>query len=118
MKEYIVGRKPGCDIMAPGNALTVSGRHLRIRETPESGVFEISDLGSSNGTFSYQDGGWVPVTSTVRCHADTPLVLGNFETTIRRLLPAEAAAALPPERSAKKHTMRDEHGNVIYTNNR
>lgn len=47
MKTYIVGRSDSADIQLEDSS--VSGQHLSI--TPQSGRWQVKDLGSTNGTF-------------------------------------------------------------------
>ena len=74
------------------NDMTVSRRHCALRRIgPDD--YEVEDLGSSRGTVA--DG--IPV-ARMRVKVDTPLMLGNFQTSVGRLLglqvsPRSSAAA-------------------------
>ncbi|NJO42228.1 MAG: FHA domain-containing protein [Cyanobacteria bacterium CRU_2_1] len=51
-QDTIVGREPSCQIVLDSQQyIGVSRRHSAIRYKPELQGFELSDLGSSNGTF-------------------------------------------------------------------
>lgn len=70
--------------------LSVSKRHLSATPMAD-GRWSIEDLGSTNGT--YVNG--LPVVTAV-IDADTPLMLGSLQTTLRQLLnPAPASKAKP-----------------------
>lgn len=50
--EVVIGREPTCQIVLDSPAYSsVSRRHALIRFRPDVQTFEVSDLGSSNGTF-------------------------------------------------------------------
>lgn len=52
MQAAVIGREPDCQVVLDSAKYGgVSRRHAMIRYRPESLSFEISDLGSSNGTF-------------------------------------------------------------------
>lgn len=71
--------------------LSVSKRHLSA--TPMSdGRWSIEDLGSTNGT--YVNG--LPVVTAV-VDADTPLMLGSLQTTLRQLLNLAPAPKVVPK---------------------
>ncbi len=78
--------------------MSVSKRHLSATPTAD-GRWSIEDLGSTNGT--YVNG--LPVVTAV-IDADTPLMLGSLQTTLRQLLnlAPEAVAAPKPAPSAPK----------------
>lgn len=65
--------------------LSVSKRHLAATPMAD-GRWSIEDLGSTNGT--YVNG--LPVVTAV-VDADTPLMLGSLQTTLRQLLKLKAA---------------------------
>jgi DNA-binding NtrC family response regulator len=80
----VVGADATCDVVLTDGA--VSGRHLTV--VPKQAGFEVSDLGSRNGTFL--DG--VAITKAL-VPVGTTLRLG---TTLLQLLPAEEAVDIPP----------------------
>lgn len=77
----------------PIEDLSVSKRHLSATPMAD-GRWSIEDLGSTNGTYV---NGLPVVTATVE--ADTPLMLGSLQTTLRQLLniaPASKSASVKP----------------------
>lgn len=77
-QEMIVGRLGSQAIKI--DDMSVSRKHCKIKRLSQT-EFEIEDLGSTRGTVV----GGLPVYMT-RVKADTPLMLGNFKTTVGRLL--------------------------------
>ncbi len=75
--------------------MSVSKRHLAATPMAD-GRWSIEDLGSTNGT--YVNG--LPVVTAV-VDADTPLMLGSLQTTLRRLLNLAPASAAKPAAAPK-----------------
>lgn len=73
------------------NDLSVSKRHLSATPMAD-GRWSIEDLGSTNGT--YVNG--LPVVTAV-VDADTPLMLGSLQTTLRHLLNLAPAPKVVPK---------------------
>lgn len=71
--------------------LSVSKRHLSATPMPD-GRWSIEDLGSTNGT--YVNG--LPVVTAI-VDADTPLMLGSLQTTLRQLLNLAPAPKVVPK---------------------
>lgn len=71
--------------------LSVSKRHLSATPMPD-GRWSIEDLGSTNGT--YVNG--LPVVTAI-VDADTPLMLGSLQTTLRHLLNLAPAPKVVPK---------------------
>jgi DNA-binding NtrC family response regulator len=80
----VVGADPGCDVLLHDPA--VSGRHFQV--VPSRNGFEVTDLGSRNGTFLDET-----LVSRVVVPPGTTLRTG---TTVLQLLPAEELVEIPP----------------------
>lgn len=95
---------------------TVSRRHCQITRL-DSNLFMLEDLGSTNGTTA----SGLPVVRT-RVAADTPLMLGHFQTTVGDLLGIQISKPIPtpgmaPQPAAtQKKTVHIAHLGVIYEN--
>ena len=76
--------------------LSVSKRHLSAAPMAD-GRWSIEDLGSTNGT--YVNG--LPVVTAI-VNADTPLMLGSLQTTLRQLLNLAPASKAKPAAAAPK----------------
>lgn len=82
-----IGReKPAADValIGPG-ANTVSRKHAALSKTTTPGTYTLADLGSSNGTFVYADGRWLPVTK-VRVDRNTKIRFGQFATSVAEIV--------------------------------
>lgn len=87
-QSVIIGRQGQQSVSI--DDMSVSKRHLSA--TPMSdGRWSIEDLGSTNGT--YVNG--LPVVTAI-VDADTPLMLGSLQTTLRQLLNLTPASAAKP----------------------
>lgn len=82
-----IGReKPAADVAIAGpGANTVSRKHATISKGSTPGTYTLTDLGSSNGTFAYVDGQWVPVTKA-RVDRNTRVRFGKLCTTIAEIV--------------------------------
>ena len=97
-KSIIIG-KAG-DIIPPAaeGIHTISRHHLSVEPTSTSGIYRLEDLNSTNHSY-YCD----PTTSEwrefrkLRVGEDTLIRMGDYVTTIRRLLPRWAKISLPVE---------------------
>jgi hypothetical protein len=87
-KVFLVGRKNSsrpCDINLPETELSVSRHHLELT-VANNGVFYILNLEVRNSTMVKKpDGAWMTVTQA-KVEVDTPIRLGEYETTPRKLL--------------------------------
>jgi len=84
MDHINVGRSSGNDVVLEN--LTVSRRHAEIVSRPD-GLYDVTDLDSTGGTFVYMKGEWVQFEqATVR--GDEPLRLGSQKITVNDLLAA------------------------------
>lgn len=85
--KYIVGRTRTADIVPDvGRGFeTISGRHLTVEPTG-NGLYRLTDLGSSNGSF-YEDGhgGWCRFVA-VELTGPHKIRLGSYKTTVEALV--------------------------------
>lgn len=103
-KPYKVGRGSAADIRIPKTHDTVGNLHLQIEELgPEKVV--VTDLKSANGTFLRVGSKWEEITQPRIVSRDAEIMLGEYQTTPRRLL-AEAAAE--PADDKKYRSTKDE----------
>lgn len=82
MRRYRIGRADTNDIVLADT--TVSREHAELAELGE-GRFSIKDLGSSYGIAIRESGQWMKVTET-ELRSDTPLRIGDYETTVSDLV--------------------------------
>lgn len=105
--KAIIGRIPPADIIPTGAQLdTVSAEHAIVEQTSEPGIWKLTDIGSSNGTFVKAQGQWVRLTPRVpvKVATDTVLRLGFVETTMNDLLAGMSSSpkqAKPAARQAR-----------------
>lgn len=84
MDHMNVGRSSGNDVVLEN--LTVSRRHAEITSRPD-GLYDVTDLDSTGGTFVHTKGEWVRFEqATVR--GDEPLRLGSQKITVNDLIAA------------------------------
>jgi pSer/pThr/pTyr-binding forkhead associated (FHA) protein len=84
MDHINVGRSSGNDVVLEN--LTVSRRHAEIIARPD-GLYDVTDLDSTGGTFVHMKGKWVQFEqATVR--GDEPLRLGSQKITVNDLIAA------------------------------
>jgi predicted component of type VI protein secretion system len=84
MRTFIVGRAQKADIVISDADHSVSDIHLEITEDAEG--YYIIDCNSTNGTFRKRGGRWEPVKETSYVGLDDLLLLGKYQTSIRKLL--------------------------------
>ena len=97
-RTYLVGRSNStipCDIAIPASETSVSRKHLELTVTAD-GRYYVVHVHSRNKTKAYRDGRWTPVAQDF-VELDTPLRLGEYETTVRHLLGMLAPAPAQPE---------------------
>lgn len=83
MPVYKVGRSRTCEIVLSEES--ISREHARI--TPQGNdEYEISDAGSSHGTFVEEGGVWVRVENSALVGREEIMMLGRYETTVGDLL--------------------------------
>jgi len=88
-RSYRIGRRRDADIIVSDRS--VSRSHADLVVDGEGGYF-LTDCGSRLGTFVLRDGGWEPVRQ-VFVGPDEPILLGDFETTVRTLLDGVEASS-------------------------
>lgn len=87
--KALIGRIHPADLIPTGAQQdTVSAEHATIEQTAEPGIWLLTDIGSSNGTFVKAQGQWVRLTPRVpvKVASDTILRFGFAETSIGELL--------------------------------
>ena len=82
MKRITIGRGDGNDIAI--NHDSVSRRHAQLVER-DDGQYQLLDLGSSNGTFYFAEGGWTD-TRGAMLGADDMVRIGEHSTSVAALL--------------------------------
>lgn len=105
-QKILVGRE-GQQVMRI-NDMTVSRRHCTIKRL-DADKYEIEDMGSSRGTVAHG----LPIVKA-QVSLNTPLMLGNFQTTVGRLLGLQVVQTqmIKAEASAK-----DKHQEIIHIGN-
>ncbi|MHA1538167.1 MAG: adenylate/guanylate cyclase domain-containing protein [Alphaproteobacteria bacterium] len=83
MQSYKIGRSRTCDVVLAEE--TISREHATITRKGD-GNYEISDSGSSHGTFVEKGGVWVRVENSALIARNEVLMLGRYETSIGELL--------------------------------
>ncbi|MEN8218956.1 MAG: FHA domain-containing protein [Pseudomonadota bacterium] len=85
MRNFLAGRAQKADIVISDADHSVSDIHLEITEDAK-GYYYIIDCNSTNGTFRKRGGRWEPVKETSYVGLDDLLLLGKYQTSIRKLL--------------------------------
>jgi hypothetical protein len=96
MRTYLVGRRNSSqpvDIELPGDATSVSRRHLELSVT-DDGRYYVVHLHPRNFTKVNRGGAWQTITQDY-VEADEPLVLGDFHTSVRQLLSSLGGGKTP-----------------------
>ena len=91
-KTYTVGRGSSADIKTPKAHDAVGKVHLRL-EDAGGGQVRVTDLQSTNGTFLRVEKNWEEIKEPRVVAQDAEIMLGDFQTTPRKLL---AAVSKPP----------------------
>jgi len=87
MRTYLVGRSnttQPCDIALPSDAISVSRRHMEL-SVADDGRYYVVHLHPRNFTKVKRGGEWQTITQDY-VEADEPLLLGDYQTTARKLL--------------------------------
>ena len=83
MRTYSIGRSRACDVVLAEES--ISREHATI--VPQGNAqYEISDAGSSHGTFVEEGGIWVRIEGSALIGRDEPVMLGRYETSVGELL--------------------------------
>ncbi len=99
-KTYTVGRGSAADIQLPKVHDAVGKVHLQLEEAG-GGQVRVTDLKSTNGTFLRVGKKWEEIKEARVVPLDAEIMLGDYQTTPRRLL-AEAVTAPVEGLGAKK----------------
>lgn len=99
MEAWTIGRGPDNDIVIPDNS--VSRRHAEVRVLGD-GRYELSDVGSSNGTSIRGRDGWEPV-GRVEVSAVDVVRFGDYEIVVSRLLEDVEKEEDLDERTVRAH---------------
>jgi class 3 adenylate cyclase len=83
MQPYKIGRSRSCDIVLSDES--ISREHARIT-SQGNGSYELTDSGSTHGTFIDKDGQWVRIEGPVTVTRDDAVMFGRHQTTMRELL--------------------------------
>lgn len=97
MKTYLVGRQNkavACDIALPENEKSISRKHMELTVT-DSGRCYIVHVHSVNTTKVRCDSGEWKDISQDYVEMDTPIMLGAYETTARKLLSMVSHSSVP-----------------------
>lgn len=102
-KTYLVGRSNStipCDISVPATEESVSRKHMELTVTGD-GKYYVVHIHPVNKTKVLRGGQWVSITQDF-VEEDTPLKLGRYETSARRLLGMlSGGSGLSGEKSAQ-----------------
>lgn len=82
MSSLLIGRSPQSDIVI--SDASVSREHATLSRR-DDGAYDITDKGSSYGTYVKRDGEWQRIEEAV-VKSEDPLMLGNFRTTASKLI--------------------------------
>jgi len=88
IRTYLVGRRNhavACDIALPESEVSVSRKHLELTMTASGRCYIVHVHPKNTTKVQGRDGSWVPVSQDY-VELDTPLMLGEYRTTARRLL--------------------------------
>lgn len=107
MRTWTIGRDPTCELTL--DEPSVSRRHAELR-AHEGGQFEITDLGSSNGTWVREGDVWKPVTAATTLGPEDPVRLGTIETTAVELVRWGDRASGPPAFNPTRVVRRSRRG--------
>ena len=133
-KTFTVGRGSAADIQTPKAHDAVGKVHLRLEDAGDEQV-RVTDLKSTNGTFLRVGKNWEEIKEPRVVSQDAEIMLGDFQTTPRKLLAAvaktpgileklkyrspkteEPTPPVPPTPPVKKRTgpRRNEFGEIVH----
>jgi len=96
IQTFVVGRsnsRPTADLLVPASEDTVGRRHAEITLGADGSIYLV-DLNSSNGTFVSIEKKWKKVNQSAVA-MQQPVRLGDYETTIEKLLQLRRAEVPP-----------------------
>lgn len=99
MQKLLIGRISPADIIPTGNKQeTVSAEHALLEQTEDPGIWVLTDLGSSNGTFVLTGNGWerLQPRRKAKVNTVTRLRFGFLETTLAELFNRRTRVQTPP----------------------
>lgn len=120
---YSVGRLSTADISIPGNG-KISRKHIEIQTTERPEIFLLINLAPSNGTYIFQNSRWEKLhpNARVQLSVQTPIMLGDYQTCIMRLLQLANQShpkgetirfSVEPGHPNKDSFCRNEHGEIV-----
>jgi pSer/pThr/pTyr-binding forkhead associated (FHA) protein len=125
-KSFTVGRGSVADIQTPKAHDAVGKVHLQIEDLGD-GKVRVTDLKSTNGTFLRAGKSWEEIKAPKVIPQDAEIMLGDYQTTPRKLLALPAAPSAekkyrstkeetPPTPPAKKRTgpRRNQFGEIVH----
>jgi hypothetical protein len=98
IRTYLVGRRNSsvqCDIALPESETSVSRKHLELTVTASGQCYIVHVHPRNTTKVQARDGAWLPISQDY-VELDTPLMLGNHQTTARHLLALLQQPILPP----------------------
>jgi hypothetical protein len=98
IRTYLVGRRNSsvqCDIALPESETSVSRKHLELTVTASGQCYIVHVHPQNTTKVQARDGAWLPISQDYVDY-DTPLMLGNHQTTARHLLAMLQQPASPP----------------------
>lgn len=101
IRTYLVGRRNSsvaCDIAIPESEKSVSRKHMELTVTASGQCYIVHTHSSNTTKVRGQDGTWQLISQDYVDY-DTPIMLGSYQTTARRLLallPTAGPQAPPP----------------------
>lgn len=98
IRTYLVGRRNRsvqCDIALPESETSVSRKHLELTVTASGQCYIVHVHPKNTTQVQGRDGAWLPISQDY-VEYDTPLMLGNHQTTARHLLALLEQPMSPP----------------------
>jgi pSer/pThr/pTyr-binding forkhead associated (FHA) protein len=82
MPSFIIGRASSADILLED--VTISSMHLRIEQ--DNGIFHVTDLNSTNGSFIYKGSKKIKITQRLKVIKADLLFLGAYAVKVADLI--------------------------------